>query len=542
MNLRSLGLTARFIVASQSVLTLIILASGLIVYGYVRGQLESVAASEREIVAADQRNKGNLLSDIVAKISPEAILGLDLYALQTYVSEVSADADVASVQILDASGLLLYGTGALASGEDSDARLTKFEREVITDKEKMGVSKTVGKVRIALRNEKLEKALMDQAKRARESNAALAWGTVILIIVINLLIGGTLFIVIRSMVALPIGRVISGLNSGSQQVASTSEQLSQFSRQISDGANHQASSLQEVSASLEEMSAMTQQNADHAHQADRLMGEVRGAVGDGSATMTRLFEAMSDIKQSSDETAKIIRTIDEIAMQTNLLALNAAVEAARAGDAGRGFAVVAEEVRSLAQRSAEAARTTTALIDRAKKASETGVSMAEQSTGQMDRVAQSAGKAADIVGEIAEASKEQAQGIDQLNKAISGMEKVTQSNAANAEEAASASRELADQAHDLDGMVNELAGVVSGSGVGAQAQIGYTAPSAAYHQRIERPRASGASHESSSDDRNIPTAEAKVTRAMRAIVIKRSGSENPEQVIPLKGDEKLGEG
>jgi methyl-accepting chemotaxis protein len=166
--------------------------------------------------------------------------------------------------------------------------------------------------------------------------------------------------------------------------------------------------------------------------------------------------AIVKIKDSSDQTAKIVKTIDEIAMQTNLLALNAAVEAARAGEAGRGFAVVAEEVRNLAQRSAQAAKNTADMIAESVKNAEEGVKISSEVSVSFDRIATSSKKVNDLIGELASASKEQAQGIKEVNNAVSQMDKVTQQNAANAEESASASEELSSQAQELQAMVGQF--------------------------------------------------------------------------------------
>ena len=257
--------------------------------------------------------------------------------------------------------------------------------------------------------------------------------------------------------------IIDGLKEGSEQVASASGQVSSASQSLAEGATEQAAGLEETSSSLEEMSSMTKQNADNAQQANTLSSEAKKAADTGSESMGRMNDAIQEIQKSSDETAKIIKVIDEIAFQTNLLALNAAVEAARAGEAGKGFAVVAEEVRNLAMRSAEAAKNTSELIEESVKNSQNGVDIAGEVGKVLEDIVGSIGKTSDLVGEIAAASQEQAQGIDQVNTAVTQMDKVTQQNAANAEESASASEELSAQAEQMNQIVEELSILVGGS-------------------------------------------------------------------------------
>jgi methyl-accepting chemotaxis protein len=201
------------------------------------------------------------------------------------------------------------------------------------------------------------------------------------------------------------------------------------------------------------MSSMTKLNAINARDARGVADAARGSAEKGMESMNRMSEAINRIKSSSDSTAKIVKTIDEIAFQTNLLALNAAVEAARAGDAGKGFAVVAEEVRNLAMRSAEAAKNTANLIEEAVKNSENGVNINSEVLKNFQDIAEKTNTVSQVVAEIAVASEQQDEGISQVNKAVEQLNLLTQQNAANSEELASASQEMSSQSEEMRSMV-----------------------------------------------------------------------------------------
>jgi len=302
-------------------------------------------------------------------------------------------------------------------------------------------------------------ATQEAATRAATVSESVMIGALVLGIAFAILLG----LLITRAITKPINAVITALSSGATQVASASDQVAQSSQAMAEGATQQASSLEETSASLEEMSSMTRQSADTAEQVNKLVTQAQQVMGQGVEAMQRMKNAIGEIKSSSDKTAMIIKTIDEIAFQTNLLALNAAVEAARAGDAGKGFAVVAEEVRNLAQRSAEAAKNTASLIEGSQKNADNGVTVSTEVAQVLDQIAASAKTMAQLVGEITVASRQQAQGIDQITTAVSQMDKVTQGNAASSEEAASASEELSAQARELNEMVDALTRVVRGA-------------------------------------------------------------------------------
>jgi methyl-accepting chemotaxis protein len=241
-----------------------------------------------------------------------------------------------------------------------------------------------------------------------------------------------------------------------EQVAAAAGQIGVGSQSLAQGASEQASSLEEVSSSLQEINSMTQGNAANAKEARGLSEGARQSASRGLEGMQRMSEAMEKIKVSSDSTAKILKTIDEIAFQTNLLALNAAVEAARAGDAGKGFAVVAEEVRNLAMRSAEAAKNTANLIEESVQNAEGGVALNREVLTQLEEIANQANKVTEVMREIALSSEQEQMGIAQITTAVDQMNQVTQQNAAGSQESASAGEELTAQAQELRSLVSQF--------------------------------------------------------------------------------------
>ena len=339
---------------------------------------------------------------------------------------------------------------------------------------------------------------------------------------------GILLLVIIPIAAFYVGKSIVGplfeaahnLRAGADQVASASSHVSEISQGMAEASSAQASSLEETSSALEELSSMTKQNSENSQHADKITRETNEHIVNGQARMQKLSSAISEIKKSSDETAKIVKTIDEIAFQTNLLALNAAVEAARAGEAGKGFAVVAEEVRNLAQRSAEAAKTTASLIEQSQKNSQQGVSVVGETAESLEKITVSSKKVADLVAEISEASKEQAKGIEQINTAIAEIDKGVQTNAANSEESASTSEELSGQAAELNHIVEALVYLLNGGSASVT------------HQQTPKVlhRAAPQKKQVSAPAKTVPAVKAKPeTKVVKA-----------EEVIPLNEDELKG--
>ncbi|MBC8095876.1 MAG: hypothetical protein H7Y43_08690 [Akkermansiaceae bacterium] len=321
-------------------------------------------------------------------------------------------------------------------------------------------------------------------------------------------------------------RVAGSLNEGSGQVVSAASQVSASSQMLAEGASEQAASLEETSSSLEEMSTMTKRNAENAQKANALARQAREAADTGATDMQQMNVAMEAIKTSSDDIAKIIKTIDEIAFQTNLLALNAAVEAARAGEAGMGFAVVADEVRNLAQRSANAAKETAAKIEGAIGKTAHGVTISNKVAEALNQIVSRAREVDELVGEVASASREQTQGIAQINLAIGQMDKVTQSNAASAEQSAAAAQELNGQACCMQEGVAELLRLV-----GSEASAAKPADPAKSAHADEVTRKQPARPKRSNSLRREHPEPATVAPASKPAAVSASRS-----AIPMDGD------
>lgn len=287
--------------------------------------------------------------------------------------------------------------------------------------------------------------------------------SVVIISLISILLGTGMAWFIAQSISKATLAVVSGLKESSGQVQSASAQLAETSQNLAEGASEQASSLEETSASLTDVNRRVQENTENSLESERQLKTVESSTNSCLSAMIKLSESINHVRKSSSDTARIINDIDEIALQTNLLALNAAVEAARAGEAGAGFAVVAEEVRGLAQRSAEAAQDTANLI----RTSQKQVDESTKITGEVDQllkgVSEAIEKMGKLVTQVSHASQEQKHEIEQVAGAVTQMETVTQGTAANAEESASASEELSAQAEVLDNLVETLNRLVKGS-------------------------------------------------------------------------------
>ena len=282
-------------------------------------------------------------------------------------------------------------------------------------------------------------------------------------LLVALVIGiSTALLVLKRNIIRPISQTIDGLMNSVRLINTATTNMAENSQVLAGGASKQAASLEESSASLEEIAAMTRQNAENSQQADHMVSNASTVVQGATATMTALNSSIHEIADASKDTAKVLKSIDEIAFQTNLLALNAAVEAARAGEAGAGFAVVADEVRNLALRAAEASTTTASMIEKTVKKITNGLDLVDSAEQAFKSVAETTGKASGLTSEIAAASTEQAEGISQVNEAIVEIDQVTQQNTLSASETAELSREMSAQSNHLSTFVDVLANMVRG--------------------------------------------------------------------------------
>jgi methyl-accepting chemotaxis protein len=303
--------------------------------------------------------------------------------------------------------------------------------------------------------------LMTTALKETSTQVTLGNWVTIIMLLFSLAVGAAIILVVRNINA-SLRKAISDLSEGAGQVASAAGQISSSSQSLAQGASEQAASLEETSSSSEEINSMARKNAENSNTANGLVMQSQQKFEQTNDSLQSMVTAMGDIKNSSDKVSKIIKVIDEIAFQTNILALNAAVEAARAGEAGMGFAVVADEVRNLAQRCAQAAKDTAALIEESITKSNDGQTKVDQVAVAIRAITEESAKVKTLVDEVSLGSQEQTRGIEQIAKALTQMEQVTQQSAANAEESAAAAEELTAQASTLMEVVAQLSSMVGG--------------------------------------------------------------------------------
>jgi methyl-accepting chemotaxis protein len=390
------------------------------------------------------QGKAHAMTDLAALSLIDPLWNYNIAASIANGEALIKDREICLVEIKDAAGKSVYQ-------KSKDQALSSSKNLILVEKDVLKDGQRLGQIKVGITKFYHQKTMIDGIISSAILFLILA---IVIVIIITYLT--------TQSITRPINNIVSTMNEGSNQTAAASNQLAAASQQLSEGSAEQASSIEETSSTLQETTAMLQQNNANIKQATQLSEHTREAAEKGTQEMQAMINAISEVKKSSDQIAKIIKVIDDIAFQTNILALNAAIEAARAGEAGMGFAVVAEEVRTLAGRSAQAAKDTTGMIETNIELSGNSVTATQKVNHALNEITTHATKVNELMNEITAASQEQSQGVEQINKAMSQMETVTQQNASNAEKSAATSGEMSNQAQNLREITQQLFELVNG--------------------------------------------------------------------------------
>jgi len=399
--------------------------------------LDAVAAAEEQKLALAAETSVRFVARIEAERANAALDAAALQALTTNFQQYYALASDTATRML---------------GGEMDAGL-------------LGQLKTMSEQYNALRGQ------LESFRAAQKESIATSFATArglqsqmlrvnaVLTICCLVLLLGISALTVRSILR-PIKATVSRLSLGAQTLRSASEHLIEASDSTAEGATVQAANLQEISASLQELSATTDSNVASVKRVREMAIGARGNAESGMSTMQRMWSAMDEVKRTTDETVKIVQSIDSIAFQTNLLALNAAVEAARASEAGKGFAVVADEVRTLAKQSAAAARETSQLIAESQQSTQKGVATSRELSELLNQIAGAVNEVTVLIEQVTAATTDQATGIGSIATAVADIGNVTQTNAAASAGVQATTREIAVQIEDLKQVVSILSSVV----------------------------------------------------------------------------------
>ncbi len=467
----------------SNITTKIWLSVGIFILGNVLstalGQIRDRAArkslrvtSEALFPAAQRSQEAESAFQRMVKGFADAVIMQDLSGLDRAVeSGKQAAAALRSVAAIhELVGERSRDAGKLANDLDqllTDARTAYAavlggDVSATTRDQMRALAKRNEQVSVALNKtkEQLAADLRQRLGALEVSSARQSWLALAVFFITLIVAGAIVNVTIRRAITGPIVRVIGGVRAAANEAARAATQLAQSGTEVSDSAREQAACVEETSASLEEISTTTHQNADRARAADRLMQQARNTGDLAAQAMEDLAASMRAISKSSNQVASVLKDIDQIAFHTNILALNAAVEAARAGEAGAGFSIVADEVRSLAQRTAEAARNSGAILEQTMHDVSQGVALVSQAHLAFEEVSAKIASGTEIVSHIAASSAEQSRGITAIGQAISRMEALTQRNVTNAERTADGASAMTAQVECTRKYLDDLVGVV----------------------------------------------------------------------------------
>ncbi len=472
------GIAFKFIVAVSGVTQVLLVILAVIVLNTTRNSQHHQANQFVDTLHAEQQHqedsltsnltqKGKSVAALLAKTGAPLVLGYDFDGLLDLGAATLQDKDIVGIVFTGGDASVLASSGITQNTDKVVREELVFEGETIG---RVEVHLTFSAITGAIKKvkDRVDKLVVKAHDEMQAGSKRLSLIIIVAMGFIVLSLCGAIYLSLNIFVIKPLMGIVSGINSSAEQVKDSSGQLSESSQQLADGASRNATSIEETSSAMEEVSSMIRLNTDNANECNSLMSEVNEVVAKSNTSMAAQKAAIEEITVASEETAKIVKTIDEIAFQTNLLALNAAVEAARAGEAGAGFAVVADEVRNLAMRAAAAAKETEGLIETTVSRVHEGEELARKTDENFSRVSEKSAKMGALISEIAVASTEQSTGLTGVNKALVEIDHVTQQTAANSEEAASASDELNSQALRLEGYVHALIGLINGGGQAAQ--------------------------------------------------------------------------
>jgi methyl-accepting chemotaxis protein len=440
---------------------------------------ESEFAARQRALESDYLARLNHDIAILQQTAPNALWNVEQESAELIINAFLEKEEITAIRVDDETGKLfaamLKQGGQIQSARD-DTNFRPQGKLLSADLTKSG--KKIGTVRLYYSEAPLQRQLATVASdldRFRKENQSLVASIeqnlgatiesqasrILLLrfvemVAVFAMITVTLTLFIRFKVVKPLGAMLNALTESSDTMQVAAHQVANEAGVVAEVTSREAASIEETSATVEELSSMTQRNAEHAHETDRLMNETRATVDETNRSMRSLFDSIQEIRKSSAETSKIVNTIEAISFQTNLLALNAAVEAARAGEHGAGFAVVADEVRSLARRAAEAAKETSSLIENTNRQVAGAGTLVEDSRQRFDAVNERIQRSSNYVAEIAHASAEQARGIEQLKSAIGEIDKVIQQTVTSADHSAAASQQMSAQSQEMNNVMEDL--------------------------------------------------------------------------------------